>query len=344
MRVAGTSAQDADGEPALEVRKELPSGLRVRPYRPADDGDWDELVGRAVNGTFLHTRRYLSYHGDRFLDRSFVLEDREGRLLAVLPAAEQSETLVTSHPGITYGGLVHAGGLGPGVVTDVIEQVAAELHRAGYEHFRYKAVPHIYHRVPAEEDLYALRRLGAAASSDLSCGFPLASRRRPSHGRRYGVKLAVRRGVEVVISWDRIEEFWGTLRATLGERHEAAPVHALEEICLLNERFPDEILLCCGLLEGAVVAGAVLYCAGPVVHTQYLAASPEGRKVSALDLVIESSIELAGARGALFFDFGISNVGHGGPLNTSLHDYKASFGSGAVTYEEGLLELKAGSS
>ena len=85
--------------------------INVRPYVPADDGAWDALVTRSSNGTLLHTRRFLGYHGDRFADRSLVAEDKRGAIRAVFPAAvdpARSDT-ITSHPGATYGGIVHEG-------------------------------------------------------------------------------------------------------------------------------------------------------------------------------------------------------------------------------------------
>ena len=45
----------------------------IRDYLPDQAAAWDDLVARAVNGTMLHTRRYLSYHGDRFRDRSLLI-------------------------------------------------------------------------------------------------------------------------------------------------------------------------------------------------------------------------------------------------------------------------------
>ena len=85
----------------------------TRAYRPDDAAAWDDLVARSVNGTILHTRRFLAYHGSRFRDRSLVVTKSNGKLAGVLPAAEDpvDQSVVTSHPGLTYGGLVHDGTL-----------------------------------------------------------------------------------------------------------------------------------------------------------------------------------------------------------------------------------------
>jgi hypothetical protein len=83
----------------------------IRSYGPEDASSWNELVERASNGTFLHTRTFISYHGDRFRDRSLILENRRKRIVGVFPAAEApaDPEMVISHPGLTYGGIVHDG-------------------------------------------------------------------------------------------------------------------------------------------------------------------------------------------------------------------------------------------
>src|SRR4051812_20508138 len=71
---------------------------------------WDDLVQEAPMGTFLHTRRFLSYHGERFRDASLLLRERGG-VRALFPAAVDpaDPACVASHPGATYGGVVHDG-------------------------------------------------------------------------------------------------------------------------------------------------------------------------------------------------------------------------------------------
>src|SRR5829696_2962002 len=89
------------------------TGLRARPYSTRDGGAWDDLVAASWNGTFLHTRRYLSCADQRIVDASLVIEDAKGRLLGVLPAGIHASdaTMIESHPAMAYGGIVHRGEL-----------------------------------------------------------------------------------------------------------------------------------------------------------------------------------------------------------------------------------------
>src|SRR5579871_1198389 len=73
-------------------------------YNEELDNVWDSLVSHANSGTFLHTRRFLSYHGKNFDDQSLLIYDQAGILRATFPAAVdpyESMTII-SHPGITY--------------------------------------------------------------------------------------------------------------------------------------------------------------------------------------------------------------------------------------------------
>ena len=68
--------------------------------------EWDAFVRTSKNGTFLHERRFMDYHADRFSDCSLMIyEDNE--LVALFPANwDANEFVLYSHQGLTYGGLL----------------------------------------------------------------------------------------------------------------------------------------------------------------------------------------------------------------------------------------------
>ena len=83
--------------------------LTVRQFEERDSVEWDRFCGESLQGTFLHTRRFLSYHGERFDDRSLIVE-QDGRWAGIFPAARTGQaSMIISHPGITYGGVLHRG-------------------------------------------------------------------------------------------------------------------------------------------------------------------------------------------------------------------------------------------
>jgi hypothetical protein len=123
----------------------------IRDYLPDQVAAWDDLVARAVNGTMLHTRRYLSYHDERFRDRSLLVTNSRGWPIGALPAAEDPAdgSVVTSHPGLTYGGLVHDGSLRGESMMRVLSEIAAHYRALGFAQLYYKALPQIYQAEPA---------------------------------------------------------------------------------------------------------------------------------------------------------------------------------------------------
>jgi Acetyltransferase (GNAT) domain len=286
--------------------------------------------------TFLHSRRFLGYHGDRFDDRSLLVRDEVSRLVAVLPAAVDpgDESRIVSHPGITYGGVVHRGTLVGAAMLRTLAAICDVYARDGFSAVRYKAVPGIYHRIPSGDDVYTLLQLGARLyRADLSCAIDLEARGTRSERRRRGLRRAARRGVEVVADPDRLDELWTVLEENLARRHGVRPAHSADEMRLLLSLCPSSIEIVIGLLDGSVVAGVVLFETGRVVHTQYIASSDAGREAAALDAVLEHCIERAQESGARFFDFGISTEDEGRVLNADLHKFKSEFGGGGVVHE-----------
>jgi hypothetical protein len=317
------------------------SALHVRAFSEADAGAWDAFCAASVNGTFLHTRRFLSYHGDRFADCSCIVE-RDGRWVGVLPAAAAPDDArcALSHPGATFGGLVHGGALAGADAIEALARIARHLCAAGFTALRYRAVPHLYHGVPAQDDLYGLFRLGAQRyRCDLSCAVDLESGAAPASRRERGVRKAHKAGVSVRAGVEQLAEFWPVLLENLARRHDARPVHSLAEMSLLMGRFPQAIELVCARLDGAVVGGTLLFVHPRVVHAQYIAASAAGHEVGALDAVFAFAIAHARGR-ARYFDFGISNEDEGRRLNAGLYGFKREFGGGGAVHEHFALDLE----
>lgn len=309
--------------------------IHTTPYDATHADEWNAFVADSKNGTFLLDRRYMDYHADRFTDCSLLFY-KKGKLLAVLPANWVcDEGTVCSHGGLTYGGLILSSH------TTAVE--ALEMFSCATDYFRkelgatrwlYKPMPHIYHRQPADEDLYALFRSGAAVTArgissviDLSSPLPMREL------RRRGIRKAQLTGIVYAAS-DDYAAFWPVLSDVLLTRHGRMPVHTLQEIELLRSRFPGQIQLFTATdpVTGQVLAGTVIFETDRVAHAQYIAASPEGKKTGALDGLFEWLITERFAHKA-FFDFGISTEQGGAYLNEGLLFQKEGFGARAVVYD-----------
>ncbi len=308
--------------------------VELIPYNPDHADIWDEFCSGAVNSTILHTRRFLNYHREKFKDLSLLVIDA-GKVVGVFPAAQSpsNAAMVVSHPGITYGGIAHQGKLTGNRMITVLEEIATHYALAGYSSLQYKALPFIYASVPAQDDLYALFRLGASrVRCDLSCCIDLAARRPFSDRRRRGLRKAL---AAVTLSSDPtlLSELFPVISRNLARRYDASPVHSLEELSLLQALFPQQIQIRCALINGIVEAGVIFFNTANVWHAQYIAASEAAYEVSALDAVFNMAIMDALRDGVRFFDFGTSNEDGGTVLNDGLYRFKAEFGGGGVAYE-----------
>lgn len=312
------------------------------PYSADKCDEWNSFVETSKNGTFLLDRGYMDYHNDRFTDCSLMFYHKN-KLIALLPANYNAkDRCVESHGGLTYGGLVIGTDLHSPQALDIM-QTAVQYYKLNFEADRliYKPIPYIYCTNPSQEDLYAIFRLnGTVVAKGLSTVIDLGNALPMQTLRKRGVSKARRCGVTVVPgnSGSDLEQYWNVLSATLKSAHGVNPVHTVEEMRLLMDRFPNNIRLWLAVQEGSVVAGTVLYCTGNVVHAQYIAASDKGKNIGALDVLFDDIIRNR-CGGARYFDFGISTEHGGQLLNNGLVLQKEGFGGRSVVYDIYSLDL-----
>lgn len=305
--------------------------FEIKRYTGADAAEWNAFVATSKNGTFLFDRGYMDYHADRFTDFSLMIY-RDGQLYALLPA-NVADGVLYSHRGLTYGGLVTGAEATAAATVELFRCMNEWLRGAGIVRVVYKALPWIYHRIPAEEDLYAIFRVCHATllSREISSTIPGRDRLRWSHGRKCGVNKARNNGITVEQS-DDLRAFWQVLDSNLGRKYGVRPVHTVEEMELLRSRFPERIRLYVARRQGEVLGGTVLYLTGKVVHSQYISACEEGKRLGAIDAIFDKILNHDFADAA-FFDFGKSTEDGGHRLNDSLIFQKEGFGGRGVCYD-----------
>ena len=150
-------------------------------------------------------------------------------------------------------------------------------------------------------------------------------------GNKSGANAARKAGIQVGPS-DDWQGYWTLLSSLLDERYGTRPVHTLDEMLLLQSRFPHDIRLYTASLDGQLLAGVVMYLSMPVAHCQYIGASPLGKDSKALTLLFEHLIGECKKMGFRYFDFGISNEDHGQYLNEGLVRQKSRLGGRGIVY------------
>ncbi|MBP3228862.1 MAG: GNAT family N-acetyltransferase [Bacteroidaceae bacterium] len=305
----------------------------VTPYIYSMAQEWDDAVRRADGGVFQFESRYMDYHRARFRDASLLVRDARGKAVAAFPAVYADERAVVSHAGLTFGGLLHDPRAHAADVLAMLDDVCAFYQTKGCKRLIYKAVPYIYKECGSETDLYWLHRNGARISARaLSSAVNLQAPLPLSLLRRRGVAKARRAGVLVSQSADYVG-YWNVLVEVLRQRHGVRPVHTLDEIRLLADRFHGRIRLHTAVGMGKLLAGAVVYADRGVAHAQYIASGDDGRTCGALDLLFARLLDDYRAEGFRWFDFGISTDHSGASLNPGLLRQKEGFGARTVVYD-----------
>lgn len=304
--------------------------ITIKEYSSEMHNEWNEFVKNSRNGTFIHFREYMEYHKDRFSDMSLVAY-KGTKIVAVMPA-NMADGILYSHQGLTYGGwLTNRKDIDAVIMLEIFDRMITDLKEKGINRIIYKAIPHIYHSYPSEEDIYALFRNNATLIvSNISTTLQLDNPIKFNESSRRSARLASASGITAGES-DEFEKFWDILTENLNSRYNASPVHTIDEIKYLKNLFPANIKLFTATRNGIILGGVLIYDTGIVVHAQYTSASPEGKKERVLPLIFQHIIyERFSDR--KYFDFGTSNENGGQYLNEGLTMQKTCMGGRGIVY------------
>lgn len=302
---------------------------KLERYTSLKKDEWDSLVDKSRNGTFLFKRDYMDYHSDRFQDISLMLY-RKNKLEAIFPANINDKSIY-SHQGLTYGGIIYTSKITTMDILEMFDLVIEYFQSIGVKEIVYKSIPYIYTELPAQEDVYALYKnnfklIGCNISSTVFLRNKIAF----SESRKSGIRKAKKNNLIVILS-NEFHLFWDILNYNLNEEYETKPVHSLDEINLLVTKFSENIKLYLVYDKNIPLAGTVLYINKNVVHVQYISASSEGKNKGALDLLFDELINSIYTKYE-YFDFGHSTEKMGKYLNENLIFQKEGFGGRGVVY------------
>ncbi|HEU5365318.1 MAG TPA: hypothetical protein VFU62_07295 [Hanamia sp.] len=243
---------------------------------------WNNFNAASKNGLFLFERSYMDYHKGRFKDHSLMIFKQE-KLLAIFPANE-NDKIIHSHAGLTFGGLIMSFNLKTTDCISILENIVHYYKSEGFLEINYKAISYIFQKYPSQEDLYALFKNNAVLyRRDVSSVVELSKKIKFSETKRQSVSKCEKEGIEIIEN-ENFSDYWSLLIKVLS-KYNTLPVHTLDEIHFLKNKFPQQIRLFEARLRGDLLAGIVIYDYGNVVHTQYMANSENGRKWGALDFI-----------------------------------------------------------
>ena len=299
--------------------------FEIRKYTDKKNIDWNTFNETAKNGLFFFNRNFLEYHAERFTEHSLLIF-KKNKLVALFPATENNRTIL-SHGGLTFGSLILTNNTKAVDVYQILEEIKNYYKNLHFNKIIYKCIPHIFSNYPAEEDLHSLFRLGAKiVRRDLSSVISLQNPIRFSETKRQLVKKCLSQNVKIVEE-ENLSNYWELLSQVL-LKFDATPTHSLSEITYLKNQFPEKIKLFTAKNGDELIAGILIFDFGKVIHTQYMAASDEGRKMGALDFINSFLIEEYNERD--YYSFGISTENEGTTLNEGLIQQKENMGARGI--------------
>jgi FemAB-related protein (PEP-CTERM system-associated) len=307
----------------------LHAALSVRPYREPDREAWERFVATCPEATFFHRIEWRELLADVFGHRThYLVAERDGRLVAVLPLAEVKSVLF-GHALVSLPFAERAGvAASDGEAVPALHSAACDLARAlGAQHLELR---NAVRREPdwPEQDLYVSFRKAIAAEPD-------ANLRAIPRKQRAMVRKAMQRGLAAEVDPDAGRFF--ALYADNVHRH-GTPA--------LPRRYFDELLRRFGAAaevltvvapDGRPVSGVLSFYFRDEVLPYYAGDRPAARELAANDFKYWELMRRAGERGVRLFDYGRSKRG------TGPYDFKRNWGftPEPLHYEYALLRREA---
>lgn len=304
--------------------------IRIESYNREKKDLWDKFIVNSKNGTFLFLRDYMDYHSDRFKDNSLMFF-KKNKLFAVMPANINDNKLV-SHGGLSFGGIISNYEVKTPLMLEIFQCIKNYMKKKDIHNLTYKTIPHIYHKIPSEEDIYALFINKANLTRrDVSSTIFLKDKITFSKGKKWCIKKGIKNGLKVKKSND-FKSFIKIAEKNLIIKYDIKPTHTAKEMDFLSKKFPNNIKLFTAEICKDILAGVIIYETENVAHTQYIAATNEGKMLYATDVILDFLIRdyYSGKR---FFDFGISTEKNGYYLNKGLNLFKENFGARATVQD-----------
>ena len=303
---------------------------------------WDNFVMQeSVNGTFLQTRRFLSYHpADRFLDHSLLVM-KGTNIVAVVPAHEVLDTSrkFISHAGSTFGGIVLGKSYQKIADLDaILEQLMMYWKEHQFTDIDLKQTSRLYAKEPTEVIDYYLHYHGFQSSAERGYYVDLQSlqHEKPledtfNGSRRRGLRKSD--GYEMqcreLISEDGISDFYRVL-CNNQEKFHRKPVHTRNELLdFKKNRLKDEVCFYGVFWQDVLIAGSMVFLFGDkqVFHTQYLACDQTQLALYPSERLYYSLIQEAIKKGYKTISFGTATEDRGEVLNRGLAQFKEGFGA-----------------
>ena len=291
----------------------VPSRITVREMADADRARWDAFVTAAPDATFFHRSAWRDVIADVFGHRAvFLLAERDGRIVGVLPLARQKSVLfgdaLISLPFCVYGGVVAEDDEAGDALLDAAEARAAEL---GVGHLECRNLHRRRRDAWSTTDLYVTFR--KAIDADVDANLQAVPRK-----QRAMVRKGIKAGLASVVD-DDLDRFFA-LYADNVHRH-GTPAQSRRYFETLQRTFGDDCrALTVVTPDGRAVSSVLSFYFRNEVLPYYAGDALASRETAANDFKYWELMRRSAEEGLTLFDYGRSKVG------TGPYDFKRNWG------------------
>ncbi len=245
------------------------------------------------------------------------------RLVACFPAHLAGTTL-SSHYGLTYAGFLASAKAEQ--LPQALESLINYCKGQNIDTLEVKLPPKFYdpNFATTRSNLEKFEFQITDHSTDLYIDFQKAWQ--PSPKKTAGYRNGKFSKLQLVEGSD-FSSFWSNiLIPQLQARHDATPVHRVEEIEKLHRTFPQHIRQYDVITNGNKIAGMTAFDFDTVLKVQYAFGTDIGFKLKAMDFLYLEIIQLARDLGKKYVDLGTVN-NRDGSINEGLQRFKQELGA-----------------
>lgn len=247
------------------------SNVSVRKYGEPDQDIWDKLIYASVNGSIMHSQKFLNYHPDDRFDRDDRILYLKDKPVAVFPLArsrQAGKTRGASPYGASFGGIVSLS-LSSLNAEMLAQALAKSLVADGYDTLSIVLAPACYDVAGGSSINYFLLKAACQWTSDKGlCTVVNLRNRRPSQSYVRNSRKSRDSRLTVVENGD-VGTFYPILRETVEQKHNGSITHTKQELDALKTLLGERMRIFLACLDGKAIAGVLVFEENDCVQSFY---------------------------------------------------------------------------
>lgn len=322
--------------------------IEYKVYSDESQNQWDHFIEESsLNGTLLHTRKFLKHNEANELDDSSLIFYKGSKIVAVFPAVlyqKDKSLILHSHLRATYGGIIIGREVGVQSSMEIVNSIMQYAIEKGVNEIIVRNPFRIFNKSFADEIDYALWARGFAIKfREIETAIKLSSYDAFFANVDSSTKRNIKKSkqtLRVSIS-NEFENFWTILEKNLQSKFGTKPTHSIDSILKLIGLVGEEKVKLFAAYKGDVlIGGIVVFIANEqVLHAQYIASDENFQEFRPINAIVDEIVNWGCENGYKYLNLGTSNTNEGREINAGLFRFKEGFGARGVLRETMHIQL-----